>query len=642
MWLQSAMKAHTHEVTLYAWREVECLLPASWLSQGDLPSLELLAETTPTKGEATPSQGAFRCEACGRCYKHQRNLSYHSRFECSFEGNFSRFFSCPHCKHKTKRKSNLRLHIKLKHTKLNQILPHKDQLSWATSNSSADQVFICPKCSKSYKALSSLSRHIKYECGILPQFQCRVCGKRCKQKTHLKRHMLDKHTEGIELFNCPLCSHKAKRKNQILPHKDQLSWATSNSSADQVFICPKCSKSYKVLSSLSRHIKYECGIDPQFQCRNCDKRFKQKSHLKTHMLEMHTDGIQLFYCPLCNHKAKRKSKLKLHLFRVHAEALPTLQNQILQDVGQLSWTSSVNSSEDQVFTCPKCSKSYKVLRSLNRHVRYECGIDPKFQCRICGVRCKRKGNLKRHMIDKHTEGVEWNCPLCSHTYKRKSNLKAHLIGAHTEAVAALQNFGSSVLDDEGLEEEFLSLITTSAHGDVIRFKCNRCFKSYKYRSDLTRHLKSFMSLSANFGELVLPPTSKRRAERSVTEDERYACEKCSRSYKNKGHLMRHIKYECGIEPKFKCSLWYLQFPANYDQPMNEQGGQNSMEERFACERCDRSYKHRKHLMRHLKFECGVEPRFSCSLCPHRTYHNCNMKVHIFTKHRKELDTLIPP
>jgi hypothetical protein len=33
---------------------------------------------------------------------------------------------------------------------------------------------------------------------------------------------------------------------------------------------------------LLRHIKFECGKEPQFPCSQCFKRFKHKSHLVRH------------------------------------------------------------------------------------------------------------------------------------------------------------------------------------------------------------------------------------------------------------------------------------------------------------------------------------------------------------------------
>jgi len=40
-------------------------------------------------------------------------------------------------------------------------------------------------------------------------------------------------------------------------------------------------------SSLKRHIKYECGIDPQFKCIYCPRRFTVKTNMKRHVLLIH-------------------------------------------------------------------------------------------------------------------------------------------------------------------------------------------------------------------------------------------------------------------------------------------------------------------------------------------------------------------
>uniref|UniRef100_T1GVK9 BTB domain-containing protein n=1 Tax=Megaselia scalaris TaxID=36166 RepID=T1GVK9_MEGSC len=39
----------------------------------------------------------------------------------------------------------------------------------------------------------------------------------------------------------------------------------------------------------------------------------------------------------------------------------------------------------------------------------------------------------------------------------------------------------------------------------------------------------------------------------------FKCIKCERSYKNKGHLLRHMNLECGVEPKFKCEICGTKF-----------------------------------------------------------------------------------
>lgn len=53
---------------------------------------------------------------------------------------------------------------------------------------------------------------------------------------------------------------------------------------------------------------------------------------------------------------------------------------------------------------------------------------------------------------------------------------------------------------------------------------------------------------------------------------------------------------------------------------------------FVCERCGKCYKHKGDLTRHLRYECGLEPQFSCPHCPHRTKRKQDLRTHIGLKH----------
>lgn len=50
----------------------------------------------------------------------------------------------------------------------------------------------------------------------------------------------------------------------------------------EMFMCPKCTKSYRLKHSLTRHIKFECGKEPAYQCQQCNKKFKHKYDLNVH------------------------------------------------------------------------------------------------------------------------------------------------------------------------------------------------------------------------------------------------------------------------------------------------------------------------------------------------------------------------
>lgn len=50
-----------------------------------------------------------------------------------------------------------------------------------------------------------------------------------------------------------------------------------------------------------------------------------------------------------------------------------------------------------IFMCKQCGNSYARPHSLNRHIRFECGVEPKFECPICHKKSKHKHNLVLHM-----------------------------------------------------------------------------------------------------------------------------------------------------------------------------------------------------------------------------------------------------
>lgn len=54
------------------------------------------------------------------------------------------------------------------------------------------------------------------------------------------------------------------------------------------YFCPnECGRSYKLKTGLSRHVKYECGIEPKFKCAYCKKKFARKSSMTSHKIFVH-------------------------------------------------------------------------------------------------------------------------------------------------------------------------------------------------------------------------------------------------------------------------------------------------------------------------------------------------------------------
>ncbi|XP_043238000.1 protein bric-a-brac 1-like isoform X3 [Amphibalanus amphitrite] len=53
------------------------------------------------------------------------------------------------------------------------------------------------------------------------------------------------------------------------------------------YACEKCGRQYASSGNLKRHVKYECGVEPQFQCPVCKKKFQHRHSVKIHVVSTH-------------------------------------------------------------------------------------------------------------------------------------------------------------------------------------------------------------------------------------------------------------------------------------------------------------------------------------------------------------------
>ena len=55
--------------------------------------------------------------------------------------------------------------------------------------------------------------------------------------------------------------------------------------------CPKCFKKYGYYRTLRRHLRLECGKQPQLKCPYCPKLMIHKANLKQHILRKHISNL---------------------------------------------------------------------------------------------------------------------------------------------------------------------------------------------------------------------------------------------------------------------------------------------------------------------------------------------------------------
>ncbi|KAK0158735.1 hypothetical protein PV328_009707 [Microctonus aethiopoides] len=112
------------------------------------------------------------------------------------------------------------------------------------------------------------------------------------------------------------------------------------------FPCHTCGKSYTRKDTLRRHLRYECGKNPQPYLSICHSRGRS-----------------------------RGSCYPVSLSRVIVHQNP--------------------------YPCHKCGRSYRNKGSLKRHLHDECGKPPQYICSICEKGFKQKANFQRHNATIH-------------------------------------------------------------------------------------------------------------------------------------------------------------------------------------------------------------------------------------------------
>jgi hypothetical protein len=57
---------------------------------------------------------------------------------------------------------------------------------------------------------------------------------------------------------------------------------------------------------------------------------------------------------------------------------------------------------------------------------------------------------------------------------------------------------------------------------------------------------------------------------------------------------------------------------------------------YKCPNCDKLYRWKNTLLRHLRLECGKEPQFHCLYCPYSSKRKGNLQKHVTLRHHKLL------
>ncbi|KAG8259371.1 hypothetical protein J6590_014839 [Homalodisca vitripennis] len=132
---------------------------------------------------------------------------------------------------------------------------------------------------------------------------------------------------------------------------------------------------------------------------------------------------------------------------------------------------------------------------------------------------------------------------------------------------------------------------------------------------------------------------------------RFRCPNCpNRSYGYKRNLTKHLRYECGEQRPFNCTLCPFSTKQKFTLKLhvfkrhtcfpvankNLAAAENCDGGKFRCSDCGKCYRHKANLYKHKRYECGDQRPFSCTLCPCSFKQKFSLKRHLLIVHKDTL------
>ncbi|KAG5332976.1 LOLA3 protein, partial [Acromyrmex heyeri] len=213
-----------------------------------------------------------------------------------------------------------------------------------------------------------------------------------------------------------------------------------------------------------------------------------------------------------------------------------------------------------------------------------------FNCPACGRVYKLKSSLRNHQKWECGKEPQFQCPHCVYKAKQKMHIARHMERMHKEKIykQELVKFPQSCSSKTAIYTVFLA---TYPHASF--------FAGLGWTGDGSRRV----SRSANSATTTSSSTAASDVPAPLTPQRR---------------------------PRLHCPSRHAT-SRNNNHPSSGSGLVHH-DRRHNCSRCGKSYKNAYILKRHLLYECGKAPSFSCPHCAFSSKYERNLKAHINHRH----------